>query len=164
VKDWTSIPGRRTKFMGKQMRSRLEADFAASLEREKEEWGTDWAYEPVCFGSGDGQWLPDFSRSYGGSVTYIEVKPLGMFVTLVEYSRTSEIDDLLRKMSVAWASEPDAGLDLVFWEYEAKTAPVLVTATQSGAPWLVFEHGARWPHGYLWTGMGQWTACRGSHD
>ena len=48
--------GRPTVYKGIEMRSRLEADYAAHLDRS----GVKWEYEPTCFAGPKGQWLPDF--------------------------------------------------------------------------------------------------------
>lgn len=160
------IPARPTTYKGIKMRSRLEADYAAYLDRSSKVWGSTWRYEPVCFGSEDSQWLPDFSEEHGhGSRTYVELKPIGIFDELVSDSRTNEIDTFLRKMTVAWASEPDVSLELVFWEYQADSPAVTITATGGNtAPWLLYERRSRWPHGLLWSGMGQWQAVRAAAE
>ena len=62
-----TIQARPTLYKGIRMRSRLEADYASSLDRR----GIDWQYEPTCFGGPDGQWLPDFKTGTGH---YVEVK------------------------------------------------------------------------------------------
>ena len=88
------------------MRSRLEADFAANLDRQ----GISWVYEPVCYASRGGQYLPDFqitkwkSGEPPGSPTFVEVKPT---------SQKRQIWDHLRKMHVIRASEPTASLMVV---------------------------------------------------
>lgn len=99
-------PGRTTLYRGIRMRSRLEADFAAWLDRE----GNSWEYEPVCFAGPAGQWLPDFRipGNYGNS--YIEVKPASL-------TDLAQIDRILERMEVTWLSEPDAHLRLILWEY-----------------------------------------------
>jgi hypothetical protein len=67
---------RPTLYSGVQMRSRLEASFAAHLD----ELGFSWEYEPICFASRKGQWLPDF-KCVGVDILgerrtcYFEVKP-----------------------------------------------------------------------------------------
>lgn len=50
------LPARPTIYKGIEMRSRLEARFAAWMDRN--EW--EWAYEPECFATEEGQYLPDF--------------------------------------------------------------------------------------------------------
>lgn len=79
----TTIPARKTIYNGVTMRSRLEAGFAMWLDRR----GWAWEYEPTCFASKNGQWLPDFaidipcvSMDGPHGVTqhtnvYVEVKP-----------------------------------------------------------------------------------------
>lgn len=48
--------GRQTFYKGVKMRSRLEATAAALFDR----FGAAWQYEPMCFASEAGQYLPDF--------------------------------------------------------------------------------------------------------
>lgn len=97
--------GRETLYKGIRMRSRLEADFAAFLDRN----GADWDYEPVCFAGPDGQWLPDFRVRHGETTVYFEIKP--------ESFLESDIDLTLEKMTVAWLTEPTAVLQLTAWTY-----------------------------------------------
>jgi hypothetical protein len=63
-----TLKARPTTYNGVAMRSRLEASAAASFDR----LGIAWTYEPRCFASPEGQYLPDFQL---GSHSYIEVKP-----------------------------------------------------------------------------------------
>lgn len=74
------LQARPTLYKGIQMRSRLEAQYAAFLDQ----WGVaPWQYEPDCFADETGQYLPDFVIRYdlirpeGGDKRphYIEVKP-----------------------------------------------------------------------------------------
>lgn len=101
----SEIKARPTLYRGIQMRSRLEADYAASLDRGE----VEWEYEPVCFGGPDGQWLPDFRILRHGSVAYIEVKPR----TLPD----DQWEAILTRMTVAWLTDPRAYLNLVLWSY-----------------------------------------------
>jgi len=69
------IPARPTTYNGVRMRSRLEAAYAEQFDA----FGWRWEYEPECFASPAGQYLPDF-RVWPGfydeaGPTYIEVKP-----------------------------------------------------------------------------------------
>lgn len=77
----TKIAARPTTYKGIRMRSRLEAGYAAWLDK----WGFTWEYEPQCFATERGQYLPDFllhnvpivdgdPRRNTESV-YVEVKP-----------------------------------------------------------------------------------------
>lgn len=50
------LAARPTVYKGTQMRSRLEARFAQWMDFHQ--W--EWVYEPECFASADGQYLPDF--------------------------------------------------------------------------------------------------------
>lgn len=112
--------GRKTTYNGIEMRSRLEADFAEALDRR----GLDWKYEPKCFASKTGQWLPDFwidAPSYGH--VWVELKP-------ANYDAV-EIAGQLRRIAVAWASEPDATIQLVLWKFREGSA--LVFTGRAGA-------------------------------
>lgn len=132
----TSIPARPTTYKGERMRSRLEAGFAAWLDSER----ISWEYEPECFASEQGQYLPDFRLvdvpgDYGSNGDrgpfYVEIKPA--------MAGAQVITDACRRMEVVWASHPNATLavmgphDLCFWGF-----PITV--------------GQRW-------GVGAWTQC-----
>ena len=147
-----NIPARPTTYKGIQMRSRLEADYAAALDRD----GETWEYEPKCFGGPDGQWLPDFR--VGSDGVYTEIKP----AYLIEWDTDSvidvyeRVDKILRRMTVAWLSEPDAHLGLIFWVYgkEQAEAPLSLLGSSDRPSWLAFTSGTR-DLPLLWPGMGQ---------
>lgn len=96
-------------YRGIQMRSRLEAEYAAELDRcipTPSLTMVRWDYEPMCFAGVGGQYLPDFRvdfrSTHGPHRVYIEVKPI--------------VDDpvpLMRRMEIIWESEPDVQLTLV---------------------------------------------------
>ena len=90
----TTLKARPTTYRGIRMRSRLEARYAACLDK----LGVSWEYEPRAFASENGQYLPDFFAA--GS--YIEVK--GARFTW------AEIGDILARMEIIFASDPDADL------------------------------------------------------
>lgn len=96
-----TIPARPTTYNGTQMRSRLEARYAAWLDSIE----ADWTYEPQCFADQDDQYLPDF-RVDGVLVigsprtVYVEVKP-----TVALVGGSVNVDRMSR---VLWASQPDA--------------------------------------------------------
>lgn len=146
----TSAPGRPTTYNGIQMRSRLEADYAAWMDRV----GRKWEYEPVCFASSDGQWLPDFRA--GKARVLQEVKS----AHLLEQEEgegpvdvINRIDVILQRMTIAWASEPDAWLELIFWAYGA-CEPTLSIAGRRDDVWQASGNGLpTFP--LLWAGMGQ---------
>jgi len=151
----TTIQARPTLYKGIQMRSRLEADYASALDRA----GFTWEYEPVCFGSPDGQWLPDFKLSYPERNTYVEVKPLSLLTSGEHWQRISNVDAVLQKMTAAWLSEPDAWLQLVFWEYgcdKPDAAPMMLYG-ERGDPWLACVPNQELP--LLWPGMGAYAAA-----
>lgn len=96
-----TIPARPTIYNGVQMRSRLEARYAAWLDSQS----IVWEYEPRCFASEHGQYLPDFAvRNVDFMGTpcdvYIEVKPTEMFL--------DDATNLLERQESIWNSEPDA--------------------------------------------------------
>lgn len=157
----TGIRARPTLYKGIQMRSRLEADYAAILDRES----NPWEYEPTCFASESDQWLPDFGISHHGTHTYVELKPAYLLErkdgeTASEY--TGRIDAILTRMTVAWQSEPEACLELVFWTYGA-WEPVLTILGYTTFPWVVFTTGPL-SIPLLWTGMGQMDPLRNKAD
>lgn len=144
-------------YKGIQMRSRLEADYAGSRERD----GVVVKYERKCFASEEGQWLVDFSvDGY-----YVELKPAGLFEDHLMGldSRTRrpciKVDDILKKMAIAHASEPNAPLALIYWEF-GSGAIVTIDCQGHGCPWTVQYKDMPFPA--LWTGMGQWDRCCGS--
>lgn len=65
----TTIPARPTIYKGVRMRSRLEAKVAETLDWYR----FPWRYEPQCFASELGQYLPDFQLF--DTDVYLEVKP-----------------------------------------------------------------------------------------
>ena len=142
--DATRVPpqGRPTLYRGTLMRSRLEADFARWLDGPgAEQWSfTAWEYEPQCFASPDGQYLPDFrlTRSDGKHL-YIEVKPKN-------YPR-ADAADTLPQMQIIWESEPDADLGLVFWSYEADQLGEWLFGSSRLPVWTVFlgDNPVPWP-------------------
>lgn len=115
----TPIKARPTTYKGIEMRSRLEAAYAAVLDRaianSPELFDPAvWEYEPDCFADEKGQYLPDFAywmrTPEGRRRVYIEVKPRildnGHFLAVTE------------RMAIIWASEPDAVLHLAEFDGE----------------------------------------------
>lgn len=95
---------RPTTYNGIRMRSRLEAGYAAWMDRQ----GWSWQYEPQVFASGRGQYLPDFriegARHHGkgySKVVYVEIKPT--WADLVS-------QEVPERMAIVLDSEPDAML------------------------------------------------------
>ncbi len=146
------IPARPTTYKGIQMRSRLEADYASALDRD----GETWEYEPKCFGGPDGQWLPDFRVGFDG--IYTEIKPAHLILwdtpsMLDVYER---VDKILRQMTVAWLSEPDVTLQLIFWTYgkEQAEAPLTIMGSRDRRRWLAYTPSTL-EVPLFWPGMGQ---------
>jgi len=100
-------------YKGVQMRSRLEASFAAALDRGHYQW----TYEPHCFADETGQYLPDFRLDADPRVaritglndgpTYAEVKPPSIGAT--------DLEAALSRMEIIWSSEPEVQLMLHLW-------------------------------------------------
>lgn len=154
-----AIPARPTVYKGIQMRSRLEADYAAALDRDER----PWTYEPTCFAGPDSQWLPDFKAEMTSA--YIEVKPAYLIENDAEtfmdvYAR---VDKILTRMTVAWLSEPDATLNLVFWRYggSQEEAPLSIECAPGYPGWLAYTPSTL-DLPMLWPGMGQILAV--GHD
>lgn len=146
-----AVKARPTLYRGIQMRSRLEADFAGSLDAS----GLSWEYEPECYASGAVQWLPDFRVAHGGRVMLTEVKPASSLParkseTCYDDDTASRIDKILRRMSVAWDSAPRAWLNLEFWIYQA-AHPKLRVLGRNGQPWIAWYTSRP----VIWQGMGQ---------
>lgn len=91
----TMIPARPTTYRGIQMRSRLEALYAAAMDAN----GVTWEYEPRAFANERGQYLPDFLVIDGPLRYYVEVRPT------VERGLLAP-----ERMAIIWDSEPDAEL------------------------------------------------------
>lgn len=64
-----ALAPRPTTYKGIAMRSRLEAAWAEQFDA----WGQAWQYEPQCYASEEGQYLPDFLLTPGS--VFVEVKP-----------------------------------------------------------------------------------------
>jgi hypothetical protein len=87
------LRARPTVYRGIAMRSRLEAHFAAALDRVADRG--EWSYEPRAYADETGQYLPDFELC--DSRHFVEVKPTR--------ERALEAIDRAR---IVFASEPDA--------------------------------------------------------
>src|SRR5262249_2399726 len=60
---------------------------------------------------------------------------------------------ILERMTIAWQSEPDAPLELVFWSYGA-SVPALIIHGNQQCPWLAYM--ATLPaFPMIWSGMDQ---------
>jgi hypothetical protein len=114
----TTMKARPTTYAGVQMRSRLEAQYAAHLDAT----GRDWSYEPKCFADRKGQYLPDFLVDG----VYVEVKP-----TAAKAKSAKEV------MERVLSTEPNATLEVVtpIGEWPEVSFQVQWTRT-GGSPWL----------------------------
>lgn len=95
------LAARPTTYKGTPMRSRLEARYAAWLDRIK----VRWEYEPRCFADDTRQYLPDFLLHdililQGPRRVYVDVKPTEAHATV----------ELIHRMAVIWETDPDAFL------------------------------------------------------
>ena len=124
----TAMQARPTLYKGIQMRSRMEAEFAAFLDWSCENrlTGGRWEYEPMCFASERGQYLPDFLLVWEGPVgpirVYTEVKPF-----------VNDFRSITDRMEIIWESEPAAVLQLVEWK--DRGAGGRTWQTSAGAWW-----------------------------
>lgn len=148
------MKGRPTLYKGIRMRSRLEADYAAWLDRAARKW----EYEPECFAAQDGQWLPDFRVAQGKNDDrphLVELKPAQMLDRKKGENLNDVIDRVdaqIRRMRPAFDSEPGSSTDLVFWRYGA-TEPELSIVGARDKPWVAWLPG--FPLPLLWIGAGQ---------
>lgn len=144
----TNFKARPTTYKGIEMRSRLEAGCATWLD----EVGLGWEYEPQCFASDRGQYLPDFFLpvveliAVGTVPLYLECKPL-----------EPDWDEMAANLAIIRASV-DRSFLVVMWP--GRTA--LLTdpdMPHADAHWIILDHlGAvalalpsdaqPWPDGY----------------
>ena len=136
-----SLAGRPTLYKGVWMRSRLEADFAQRVLDHGIRPGEFWKYEPCCFASERGQYLPDFGFITANSRTiYWEVKPFALW----QQGPTDSIFELVSKMTIVWDSEPAAALMLVFWSYGGGLdRSCCLFASRQGTLWEIARPGQR---------------------
>lgn len=115
MRDFKARP---TTYCGIEMRSRLEARFAAKLDSIPA--FRDWLYEPRAYADRKGQYLPDFVVRWHGKsdyTTYVEVKP----------TPAAALDFIeSRRMDAIWASDPDGHFLVAYqaddrWEFLACT-------------------------------------------
>lgn len=98
-----TIAARPTTYNGIKMRSRLEARFAAWLDNHHSDWM--WRYEPRCFASQAGQYLPDFLILIDDKWSlYIDVKPPPSSIA----SSHAEFRPVLDRMDIIKASDPSS--------------------------------------------------------
>lgn len=110
------IPARPTTYNGLQMRSRLEADFAASMDAT----GSRWEYEPRVYANALGQYLPDFVVHFrSGPDMFVEVKPTEHHAWLAA-----------ERMEIIWSSVPDAELT-VWWREGSEWQHISATKKSS---------------------------------
>lgn len=132
------MKARPTTYKGIVMRSRLEASRAEQLDRI----GRRWTYEPMCFASPAGQYLPDFRIDHGGLVPIDGTEPtVWRFVHAYEEIKPAPfakdfdwIERTQYQMTIIWASEPDAEL--------------VIYVPETGDLWIAFgyERSGEWYH------------------
>lgn len=110
------LRARPTLYNGIAMRSRLEARYAAWLDREH----IRWEYEPECFATSTGQYLPDFRLHdiiiFGSPrVLYIDTKP-----TAADTAAT------LTRMQIIHRSHSDAWLGVETPDLERDPSTIAV--------------------------------------
>lgn len=120
-------PPRKTIYKGIEMRSRLEAGFAAWLDR----MGLEWEYEPHAVGDEHGQYLPDFLvqdvfvlDGDGPGAAYFEVKP------------SSGAADWLRLERAAVALQTATGRSLFLVTPDESPTIVWSTGGWASATWV----------------------------
>lgn len=102
------IPARPTTYKGIAMRSRLEAAYAEQFDA----FGWQWEYEPQCFATDAGQYLPDFrlrAPHINECCTYVEVKPY------IDYEHVGRLieDQVPRWWNIIKANDPTASAFLL---------------------------------------------------
>lgn len=102
------IAARPTTYNGIEMRSRLEASVAQTFDSS----GERWAYEPRCYASEEGQYLPDFEVFGGHARCFVEVKPL-----IGDPCREQVVEQFAR-MAVIRSSIPDAIFVVIFATFD----------------------------------------------
>ena len=125
-----TLRARPTVYRGIQMRSRLEAKWAAAFDRK----GRVWEYEPRCFANERGQYLPDFlvSDDRGGMV-YVEIKPP---------LSVNEVIKAAERMEIIWDSEPEATLAILAGQVSWDASRLSGGSVWRGSVWSLL-HGVR---------------------
>lgn len=94
---------RATVYAGIRMRSRLEASFAAWLDQRE----FTWRYEPRCFASSDGQYLPDFQ------LITLKGRPINAEAFFEVKPPNADMAAALDLMHIIRATHPNADLHVV---------------------------------------------------
>jgi len=109
------IDPKQTEYHGVQMRSRLEADFAAHLDLTE----VAWKYEPRIYGPKGNGYLPDFEVIRpDGRACFVEVK-----------ATKAEVRRAACRMEVIWQDDPEA---------------ILIIACAEGSTYYAAIAGGRW--------------------
>lgn len=91
---------RPTIYKGIQMRSRLEAGYAAWLDL----WGFDWEYEPQAFASEKGQYLPDFLLKDVVQLMSGRLRTTNVYVDVKSSGWQGDREVLAQRMALIWSS------------------------------------------------------------
>jgi hypothetical protein len=145
-----TIPARPTIYNGIQMRSRLEAGYAAWLDQ----WNFDWTYEPNAFASERGQYLPDFrldavrcSWLADPATVYVEVKPPTIWGDDGDGGLTPAFVKQMAHCRIIHDNEPDAVVLLANpiapWEGERQVGSAAICEYDPNV-------GMYWPTGASW--------------
>lgn len=105
------MPVHQTEFGGVQMRSQLEAQWAAALD----EMGFEWRYEPRRIPLPSGNYLPDFLVRAWCDAFYMEVK--GPDPTTREMSLCRELSVDVGGLCVLAHGSPDWGAEIHTWNH-----------------------------------------------
>lgn len=139
-----TMQARKTVYKGVEMRSRLEAGYAAWLDR----WKFEWEYEPCVFAGEHGQYLPDFrlrgvmlSWSDRPVTVYVEVKPEPFL-----YENKDAVEALSRKVSIVRLSDADSIALL--------QAPMETPVGMGIVGHILFDGDLSWPLEWIWAGKG----------
>lgn len=158
--DRPETKGRPTLYKGIQMRSRLEADYAAYLGRR----GHQWEYEPDCFADENGQWLPDFRVTFAddGHKRLIELKPAQLLIPGDRECQNCvirRVDEIIDRARIAWSTDSSLAIEIVFWTYGAATPNLSIIGSRwceelrPRGYWAARMPGFEFP--FTWSGQGQ---------
>ena len=129
------------------MRSRLVADFAASLDLG----GARWKYAPELFRNHSFEWLPDFRLDGEKNPRFIEVQPVEFFIDGHDGDdAVYRIDSTIERMEIARTRHPKAHLVLVGWRYGAENYVVYMESMVGGTGWIYHDEGIIVPTAFAW--------------
>lgn len=118
--------GRQTVYRGITMRSRTEASAAAYFDSRD----IKWEYEPVCYATADGQYLPDFRLFHPDDQRPIFVE--------VKAAIPADLSGVQKRMEIILGSEPEATLQ-IFVMKNGELDRLFIYDADMGAGWLTME-------------------------